>query len=332
MVDGVRWFGGGCRPSRREFGGLLAAAVLLPNAVRAQSRRQITAFVPFPAGGSLDSLTRIVTQKITEQGGDSFVVENRAGANGTLGARAAMQIEPDGRAWLFGHDALLTVNDSLYQKQPGFDALVEIKVAAALAQSPSMLVVNPRFGPKTITEFVEFGKQTEIQYASGGIGSAGHLTMEYFGHAAGLKLRHIPYRGGAPAMTDLIGGQVPAAFVAIGGVISQVEDGSLRALAVSTAARASRAPNVPTVAESGYPGFEFVEMYFVFVNAKTPQETVGAIGKTVEAALADAGVQAKIGRLGIDPVNMPADAAAAWLKVAREIKSKLIADIGITPQ
>ncbi|MBR0839463.1 hypothetical protein JQ607_04580 [Bradyrhizobium liaoningense] len=172
MADEIKQDAGGFRPSRREFGGLVAAAVLLPDPGRAESRRQITAFVPFPAGGSLDSLTRIVTQKIAEQGSEAFVVENRAGANGTLGARAAIQSEPDGRAWLFGHDALLTVNDSLYHKQPGFDAQTEIKVAAALAQSPSMLVVHPAFGPKSIKEFVEYGKQTEIQYASGGIGSA----------------------------------------------------------------------------------------------------------------------------------------------------------------
>lgn len=320
------------QPNRRQAGALIATTLVLIGSAFAQAKRQIIVVVPFPPGGSLDSLARMVTQKVAEQSNDFFVVENKPGANGNIGARAAMQAAPDGRTLLFGHDALLTVNDALYQKQPDFDGQGEMKAATALAQSPSILVVHPDFPPKSIKEFIDFGKQNEIQYASGGAGSAGHLTMEYFGMATGLKLRHIPYRGGAPAMNDLIAGHVPAAFVAIGGAIGHVKSGKLRALAVSTAARVSEAPDTPTVAESGYPGFEFAEMYFVFVNVKTPTEIVADLGKQVQAALDDPGVQAKIRQLGMEPVAMPAEAATAWLRSARETKTKLVADIGVKPQ
>lgn len=320
-----------CRLDRRS---LLAGATALTlgGPVSAQSRQQVTATVPFPAGGSLDALARIVTQNIGERTGQSFVIENKPGANGSIGARSAAQAAPDGQNWLFGHDALITVNEALYAQQGGFDARSDLKAAAGLAQSPSILVVHPDFGPKTIAEFVELGRKSEITYASGGIGAAGHLTMEQFGRAAGLKLRHVPYRGGAPATNDLIAGQVPAAFLAIGGAIAHVEAGKLRALAVSTKTRSGQAPDVPAVAESGYPDFESVEMYLVFVAGKTPEKITSEIGRQIELSLKDATVRERIKKLGIEPMPMDARASEAWLEQARAVKTKLIADIGLKPQ
>jgi tripartite-type tricarboxylate transporter receptor subunit TctC len=288
--------------------------------------------VPFPAGGSLDALTRIVTQNIGERTGMRFVVDNKAGANGNIGARSALQAAPDGRTWLFGHDALITVNEALYAKQGGFDARADLKALRGFAQSPSILVVHPDFGPKTIAEFIEFGRKTEIVYASGGIGAAGHLTMEQFGRTAGLKLRHVPYRGGAPATNDLIAGQVSAAFLAIGGAMAQVQAGTLRALAVSTLKRSAQAPDVPTVAESGYPGFESVETYFVFVSSKTAPKLSEEIGRELGISLSDAAVQERIRKLGIEPVQMDAQACEGWLEKAYAMKTRLIAEIGLEPQ
>lgn len=315
---------------RRKVLMMATAALVTPEAVRAQ-QRQIGVVVPFPAGGSLDAVARIVTQAIGERSGLSFVVENKAGANGSIAARAAAQGQPDGPIWLVGHDALVTVNPALYGKQGGFDPLTELKVVHGLAQSPSILVVHPGFGPKTLGEFIDFGRRNEIVYASGGLGSAGHLTMEQLGQACGLKLRHVPYRGGAPAVTDLIAGQVQAAFLAIGGAMAHVEAGKLRALAVSSLKRIGQLPHLPTVAESGYPDFESVEMFFVFVGSQTSASQIADVAKQLATAMADKTVRDKIGLLGVEPISMPAQEAEAWLAKARAVKTRLIAEIGLKP-
>ena len=238
--------------TRRSLTAGFCALMLAPFTARAQARRQVQVVVPYPPGGPLDTVARIVAQRLSSQASDIYIVENRAGANGNLGARAVAQARPDGNTWLFGSDALVTVNPALYARQLGYDPERELKVVAAVGSLPSILVVNPRSGPRTLQEFVELGKRGEISYASGGVGSAGHLTMEYLGSVAGLKLQHVPYRGGAPAMTDLVAGQVQAAFVAIGGALDHVRSGALRALAVSSAQRIAAVPDVPTIKESGF--------------------------------------------------------------------------------
>jgi tripartite-type tricarboxylate transporter receptor subunit TctC len=316
---------------RRTVLAIVTAALLASETGWAQ-QRQISVVVPFPAGGSLDAVGRIVTQAIAERSGLSFVVENKAGANGSIAARAAAQGQPDGPTWLVGHDALVTVNPALYGKQGSFDPVTELKVVRGLAQSPSILVAHPGFGPKTLAEFIDFGRRNEIVYASGGLGSAGHLTMEQLGRACGLKLRHVPYRGGAPAVTDLIAGQVSAAFLAIGGAMAHVEADKLRALAVSSLQRISQLPQLPTVAESGYPDFESVEMFFVFVGSQTSASQITDIAKQLALVMGDEAVRGKIRTLGVEPISMPAQEAEAWLAKAREAKTRLISEIGIKPQ
>lgn len=320
----------GSHLSRRHLLAGVAAFGMLPPAA-ADASAPVTAIVPFPAGGSLDALARIATQSIGERTGQSFVIENKAGANGSIGARSAAQAAPDGQTWLFGHDALITVNEMLYAKQGGFDLSRDLTPIYGLARSPSVLVVNPSFGPKTLAEFVELGRKTEITYASGGVEAAGHLTMEQFGRVAGLKLSHVPYRGGAPATNDVIAGQVPAAFFAIGGAMGQIEAGKLLPLAVSTLERSSQAPNVPTVAESGYPGFESVEMYFTFLQSKTPEAISAGIARQIALSMKEEAVRDRIRKLGIEPVQMDAKASQAWLAQAYATKTKLIADIGLKP-
>ena len=301
--------------------------LLLSTAASAQTQ----AIVPFPPGGALDALARIVTQTVAEQAKETIVVENRAGANGLIGAKAVAGGKPDGRMWLFADASTMTVNPSLYPKDPSFDAQRDLRAVLALGFMPSLLTVHPAFGPKTLREFIDLARREEIPYVSGGIGATGHLSMEYFDSVAGgLKLRHVPYKGGAPAMTDHMSGQVPAGFGVYAGALPHVRSGKLIALAISGRQRAAQLPGVPTVNESGYPGFEIEVGYVVLVAAKAPDTVVKEIEAKLRRALAEAAVQERIRALGIEPApGMSSEEAVRWIAAQHDKWAKLIRDKGI---
>ena len=206
---------------------LIGFVLAVVSAPTSSALAQTQVIVPFPPGGGLDSVIRVMTQKIQEQTKEVFIVDNRPGANGMIGTRVAAKAKPDGKTWLAVDGAVMTVNPILYQGTSSFDSFRDLKVVAAVGFQPSILVVNPAFGANTIKEFVELARKRDIFYASGGIGSAGHLTMEYFASVAGLKLTHIPYKGGAPAINDLLGGQIPVAFVSLPNALPHVRTGKL---------------------------------------------------------------------------------------------------------
>jgi tripartite-type tricarboxylate transporter receptor subunit TctC len=309
------------------------AVVLLFFSASAQA--QNLAIVPFPPGGGLDALTRIMTQAVAEQAKENIVVENRAGANGLIGAKAVAAAKPDGRTWLFADASTMTVNPTLYPRDPAFDAHRDLRPVLALGFMPAVLTVHPSLGPKTLKEFLEFARVQDVAYVSGGIGATGHLSMEYFASVAGgsagaLRFRHIPYKGGAPAMTDHVGGQVPGGFGVLAGALPHIRAGKLVALAVSGRQRTLHLPNVPTVAESGYPGFEVEVGYFVMVPAKTPDAAVREAEARLRRALSDADVQAKIRVLGIEPAAaMSAEQGARWIAVEHDKWAKVIREKSI---
>ena len=304
------------------------ASILFLLASAAQAHMQ--AIVPFPPGGALDALARTVAQHVAEQTKEPFVVENRAGANGLIGAKAAAASKPDGRAWLFADASTMTVNPTLYPKDPAFEAQRDLRAVIALGFMPSVLTVHPALGPKTLKEFVELVRQQEVPYVSGGIGATGHLSMEYFaGVAGGLQLRHVPYKGGAPAMTDHIAGQVPAGFGVFGGALPHIRAGKLVALAVSGKQRTQQLPAVPTVAESGYPGFEIEVGYYVMVAGKTPDAAVKDVEAKARRALADPAIQERIRALGIEPApGMSAEDATKWIVREHDKWAKVIREKG----
>lgn len=315
------------------LGMALCALTLHAPSADAQVSGSIRAIVPFPAGGPLDTVAREITAKFRERfPSEPVIVENKGGANGQLGAMVAAQARPDGRTWLFAEGALVTVNPILYPQNNGFDAQRDLQVVTSIGSQPSILVVNPKFPAKTLKEFVEEARAKQIPYASGGIGSAGHLTMEYFGSVAGLKLEHIPYKGAQPAMIDLVSGQVPAAFVAIGGALPMVKAGKLRALAVSGPTRVATIPDVPTVKELGYPNFEVQSTYFVMVPSKTPATTVKALEDQIGQVLDDKSVQARLLSLGIMTEKMTPTQAEPYLSRERDKWSKLVKEKGIKPE
>jgi tripartite-type tricarboxylate transporter receptor subunit TctC len=313
-----------CR--RTLLAGALALAAPLP--LRAQGR-QVTIVVPFPPGGTTDIMGRLIAQKVGEYTGDSVVVENRPGANGNIGSRAVAQARPDGTTWLVNSDGIATVNPPLYGARMGFDPAAELTVVGTIGTMPSLFVVNPRTPWRSVADFVAHARTTEVPYASGGIGSGGHLTMEYLASVAGLKLSHVPYRGGAPAMTDLVAGQVPAAFVVIGNAVDQARSGALRPLAVSSLRRVAALPDVPTMVESGFPGFEVVLGNLVWVPARTPPEIAARVSALVRRAVADPVVQERLRAQAIDPWDLPPEEATRWLATEHRRWAELIAARGI---
>lgn len=315
---------------RRAFAvGVLASAISC-GSVKAEAGRPIQVVVPYAAGGPLDTVARIVAKRVSELTSEVLIVVDRPGANGDVGARAVVDGPADGSEWLFTSDAIVTVNPALYSEPQGYDAERDLKVVAVVGALPSILVVNPNFKVKTVREFVDFARVNEVNYASGGVGSAGHLTMEYFGSIAGLNLRHIPYRGAAPAMTDLLGGQVQAAFLAIGGAIEAVKSNRLRALAVSSKKRVPMLPSVPTVIESGYPDFVVQTAYFVMVPTSTPEDASRKAESELGKALADPQVQDRLNDLGIVSMDMTPGDAVQWLATEKKRWTKLIRERGIS--
>ncbi|WP_420227361.1 Bug family tripartite tricarboxylate transporter substrate binding protein [Pigmentiphaga litoralis] len=305
---------------------LMIVAALAGVAIAQASRADtVQAIVPFPAGGPLDLVARIITAKMQQGTSDVFVVDNRGGANGMIGAKAAGLGEANGKNLLFADGAMVTVNPKLYPKDASFDVEKDLRVVASVALQPAVLVVNPAITPTDVKGFIEYGRKSPINYASGGIGSQGHLTMASFANATKLEMTHVPYKGGAPAMNDLVGGQIPAAFVGVAGAIGFIKSGRLRALAVSSDRRVPILPDVPTVTESGVPGFSEQGAYFVMVPARTPDAVVQALATKVMAAAADKDVQDKLKALGLTPSAMDTDAAAKWLASEKVRMAKLIA-------
>jgi tripartite-type tricarboxylate transporter receptor subunit TctC len=307
---------------------IFVALYALADPARAQTTRAI---VPFAPGGPSDIVGRIVTQRYNElYPAESAIVENRPGANGMIGARAVAQSSPDGKTWLFADGALVTVNPFLYPKDPEFDAERDLKLVAAVGLQPSMLVVNLA-GPKTIKELIDLAKKQDVTYASAGVGSTGHLTMAYFGSVAGLKLIHVPYKGAAPGMTDLMAGQVQSAFNLISGTIQHVKSGKLRALAVSGKQPVEELPTVPTVRESGYPNFEVYSGLFIMVPSKTPADVTKALENRLDRVVNDEAVHSRLKPLAIEPARMSSSQAAKWLAADQARLSKLIRDYNIKP-
>lgn len=263
-----------------------ALALIVAQSLHAQGTwpdKPVHIIVPLPPGGPSDIVLRAAIDKMQPGFKQALIIDNKPGAAGNVGAAEAARAAPDGHTWLWTTDTLLTVNPHVYPKlnfKP--DDLVPVMRASAFSQT---LVCHPGLGLKTVADLVRLAKARPVSYASGGAGSPGHLTTELFKNLAGIDMTHVPYKGPAPAVQDVMGGQVDCGFLAGPTVLAQVRAGKLAALATSGAKRSPLLKEVPTVAESGYPGFDATFSLVLFAPKGTPKAIVDAMFKALDEAL-----------------------------------------------
>src|SRR5436190_16681587 len=278
--------------TRRRMDGICAGAAFAPAVIgraRAQGwpNRHVRLIVPFPAGGGTDIIARILANRLSEVWGQQVVIENKGGAGSNIGAEAAARAEPDGYTMLVG--ALpLAVNRYLFASI-GYDAITDFAPVSMICIYPNLMVVPNSSPAKSVQEFIAFAKANRgtITFGSSGIGTSTHLCSELFKRMAGIEMTHVPYRGAGPAMNDLIPGRISMMFNTAGASIPQVRAGNVRALGVSSAERFPSAPEFPTVAEMGLPGFDVISWYGFFVPARTPAAIIKKMHDDTVAVLAE---------------------------------------------
>jgi tripartite-type tricarboxylate transporter receptor subunit TctC len=273
--------------------------------------RPIRLIVPFPPGGPTDVLARIVASRLAEKLGQPVVVDNKAGASGMIGASSVAKAAPDGYTLLV-NASIHVINPSLYPAQP-YDAIADFAAITNVADVPLVLAVNPKVPVRSVSELVALAKSAKppLAFASAGNATSQHLAGEAFKIAAGVDLLHVPYKGSAPALTDLVGGQVQLMFDSLPSSMSFVKSGAIRPLAVTSARRSPSLPDVPTLAESGYPGFSMSTWYGVWAPAGTPAVIVQRLAGEIGAIVRMPEVRAQFAKLGAEPVgNTPAEFAA----------------------
>lgn len=259
--------------------------------------RTVRLIVPYPAGGFADAICRLIGQRLQQRLGQPFIVESKPGAGANIGTEAVAKSPPDGYTLLFVSTAN-AINTSLYKKL-AFNFKQDITLVAAFVRMPQLIVVNPAVPVKTVREFIDYAKAHpgEINMASAGVGTGNHLAGEIFQAMTGVKFTHVPYRGTAPAMTDLIGGQVQVIFDNIATSYEHIQAGKIRAIAATTSTRLPLLPDVPTVAET-VPGYEAVSFYGLGAPKGTPPEVVALLNKEVNLALEDPVIQKTLLGLG----------------------------------
>jgi tripartite-type tricarboxylate transporter receptor subunit TctC len=302
---------------------LLGAAALGLTAASARDypSRPVRIVVPFPAGGPLDFTARLLADKLSARMNQPFVVENKPGASGNLGTDQVAKAEPDGHTLLLVLDTPLTVNPSLYSKL-AFDPVRDFATVSTLASFSLTLVVHPSVPVTSVAEFVAYAKAQKdkpLLYGSGGgRGDPGHLTMEYFRMRAGFEGTHVPYKGNAEVVMGVVGGQIQAGFLATPGVLPMVREGRLKALAVSSRQRAPLAPDIPAIAESGYPGFEAAFYQVMLVPKGVPETIRAALEREVQQALQSTDLQTRLRIQGLEPMTSAGAETSTLLKSVTE--------------
>lgn len=293
--------------------------------------RTVKIVVPFPAGGPLDFTARLLAEKLSASLKQPFIVENRAGAAGNIGTEAVANAAPDGHTLLMVLDTPLTAHPALYPKLP-FDPERDFAPISIVASFSQMLVVHPSVPANSLADFVRLAKENTPTVGSGGAqGNPGHLTLELLRAQAGFQVVHVAYRGNPQVVADLLGGHVQAGFLATPGVIEFVRAGKLKALAVSSPRRTPGAPDVPTVSEAGYPGFDVAFSFVMLVPARTPASVRAVLEHEVLQALRSSDVQARlraqelevVGLRGVETENWLRTASAKWRSVVQTANIRL---------
>jgi len=305
-----------------------AAAFAMPAGAQAPYPNKPVKVVVSTVPGPLDAFARIICEKLAASLKQPFVVENKAGAGGNLAAEYVKAQAPDGYTLLFAIDTTFTVNPSLYSQLP-FDPARDFVAISVPVTYGQMLTVNPGVPVRNVNELITLARQKPLTYASGGNGSPSHLVAAYFLSTAGFDMTHIPYKGTGQSVIDVLGGRVDSLFAVTSGVLPYVRDSRLRALAVSSSKRSALAPDVPTIAELGYPGFDVSFAYALMAPAGTPDEIVQLLSREVLKAMAQPDVVEKNRIADYTATGLDPKQSAAWLKENRERWTAVIRKAGV---
>lgn len=301
----------------------------LPAQAQKYPERPIRLIVPFSPGGTSDLLGRVVGQRLGDGLGTTVVVDNRAGGGGTIGATLAAQAVPDGYTLLVHHVGL-AVNETMYSKKQ-YDALKDLVPISRLGETPCAVVVTHSLPAKTLQELVALAKKQpgKLNYGSAGVGSAAHLAMALLEYSAGLKFNHVPFKGGGPSMIATVSGEVDFSIPAYPTAVPHIKAGKLRLLAVTGAQREPTAPNVPTVAEAGVPGYEFTIWFAMYAPSGTPKPIVTRLNQEVVKALAEPDMREKLARTGVNAGSSTPEELGKHLRAEVEKWAKIIKAAGI---
>ncbi|SFE59868.1 tripartite tricarboxylate transporter substrate binding protein [Paracidovorax wautersii] len=309
-----------------------AACALLPGLAAAQGAfpsKTITIIVPFAAGGTTDILARVVAQGMGAELGQPVVVDNRAGAGGNIGGQLAARAPADGYTLFMGTVGTHAINAALYKKMP-FDPIKDFAPLTRVANVPNLLVANPAQPFKTVQELIAYAKANpgRINFGSSGSGSSIHLSGELFKSMAKVDMQHVPYKGSAPAVTDLLGNQIAIMFDNMPSAIQHVRSGKLRAIAVTTAKRSPELPDVPTIAEAGVPGYEATSWFGMFAPAGTPAPVVAKLNATIVKVLAQPDIRKKLAEQGAEAAGETPDQFAAFIQKESVKWGKVVKESG----
>lgn len=288
--------------------------------------------VAFPPGSATDIVGRLYTQKWTEMWGHQVIADNRGGAGGSIAAAIAAKASPDGYTLLM-HSSGHTVNPSLYAKLP-FDTLKDFVDIGPLAQQPNVMVTHPSTPYNTVQDVLKaaMAKPGALNFSSAGVGSGTHLNLEKLKLMAKINMNHVPYKGSAEALADVLGNRVDFYFAPISTTLAHVQAGRVRAIAVSTIKRSSILPNIPTIAESGVPGFDFSLWFGIWAPTGVPQPIINKISQSIKAAGNDAAVKSRLAALGNEPMEMDTAQFAKFVRSEIEVGATVLKAAGIKPQ
>ena len=309
---------------------LIAAAVVNPAAfAQSYPTRPVTLVVAFTPGGPSDILARILGKKMSELLGEPFIVDNRPGAGGNLAAEMVARATPDGYKLLMGNNSILATNAALYSNIR-YDVAKDFIPISLVGLQANILVVNPKLPVKSMDELIAFAKSKpgKLSYASSGYGAAAHLAAELFKRDAKVQIEHIPYKGAAPALQDVIAGQVDMMFATAASVSSHIKGGSVRALAVTTPKRIAAFPDLPTIDELGFKGFDATTWHGLVAPAGTPPAIVEKLNATAVEALKDEEVRKQLARLGVDVVGSSQQEFADYIKAETPKWTAIVRDLG----
>nr|WP_240636183.1 tripartite tricarboxylate transporter substrate binding protein [Caldimonas tepidiphila] len=310
--------------------GLLGAVPGVAGAQAAFPSKPITIIVPFSAGGTTDILARLIGQQLgPELGGQTVVIDNRAGAGGNIGAQAAARAAADGHTLFMGTVGTHAINASLYKKLP-YDPVKDFAPLTRVAVVPNLLVTHPSVPFKTVPEMIAYARANpgKLTFGSPGNGSSPHISGELFKSLAKVDMQHIPYKGSAPAMSDLLGGQIDVMFDNMPSALPHVKSGKLRALAVTPARRSPELPSVPTLAEAGVPGYEATSWFGLYAPAGTPPQVLSRLHGALTKVLASPEVQKKIAEQGAEPVSETPEEFAAFMRRETEKWARVVRESG----